>query len=729
MRTSAEGLVAIMAHEALWLEAYDDGVGVWTIGVGHTAAAGEPKPHKGLTISFERAIEIFLDDIAGAEDAVERAVTVELSQNQFDALVSWELNLGRIGDASVTMITLLNKGDFAGAADQLLVWNKAGGKVSRGLQKRRAAELAMFLNGDYGTDPITFKEAGRPKRALPRAEILAMVEAELGMQAHLKSAARPGTNSGVSGPAGKAALQDYPANPQSAILPRMRPRQSVADSRAVLEAYKNLLPPGRHDDAVVLLAVRGYYDDSFGMPDVNDRGFYDDAIFVIEPDHVHNFNGNTDPSIRRNGIATLVAPQAVLYKPGYHGYQSAYGHQAFRQASAVTVSRDGGSEESDRGRSPFWINLHRGGNTRTSSEGCQTVPPSQWPEFKPLVDGLLRQYRQDDVCYLLITEEQRAKALEYPRAPMGQVIGRIGVNKPPGGAPVQPPAGELVLRRDDMAAPSARVSALQTALRALGYELGKIDGRFGSLTEGAILAFQADNKVPTTGEFDAATQAMLDKGPMRPLGRDRTGASEADVIAAGSSTVRNAANSRILSWITTGFGALGVGNSAVINAAVPTSQPTSAVLALLEDVSQLGVGTQSTETLRRLAESARAIKDGAASSAPELLQALVKLRGALPADALAGAPEIDRAIGIMTRAGGLKPQGMGTIFDILPGFFADGTVLQSVMKGVALTASSTLPGFAGSAALVAAGLAGRILANRIAEARVKDHREGKNLGN
>ncbi len=739
MRTSAEGLVAIMAYEALFLIAYDDGTGVWTIGVGHTAAIGPPAPLKGMTLTFEESVKLFQQDIAKCEGAVEDAIKVPLSQQQFDALVSWELNCGSIRNKTTTLKKMLNASDYDGAADQLLRWNKAKGKVLDGLTNRRRAEREIFLRGDYGAAPVRFRDKDGSERSITRANMLAMVRGVLGAEggqppvstrsapvdqpddAMLQDIVLPPDSL-----ARNSALQDYPANQASAILPRYRPRQSVADTRATYAAYSHMIPAGRQNDAVALLAVRGYYEDSFGVSGSNDRGFYDDALFVIEPEHIHNFNANTDPSIQRNGIATLVAPQAVLYKPGYHGFQSAYGHQAFRQASPVTVSRDGGGEQSDRGRSPFWINLHRGGNTRTSSEGCQTIPPSQWPEFKPLIDGLLRQYGQEDFYYLLITQDQLEAALTELHMKTGGVAGPIIV----GPMPPRPRAGDLILRRDDTAPQNSRVSALQMALKKLGYELGAVNGCFGTLTQGALLSFQADNNLPKSGELDAVTQAMLDKGPMRPLSRERTSATEADVIAAGSSTVRNAVSSRIMSWITAGFGALGIGNSAVINAGSPAPQPAGALLSLLDEVSKLGAGTPTTETLKRLAEVARGMKDAAASGAPpELLQALLKLKSSLPADALAGVPEIDRVIGVLTRAVGLKPGGMGTIFDILPGFFADGTIPQTIMKGVALTASSTLPGFAGSAALVVAGLAGRMLANRIAEARVNDHREGKNIGN
>ena len=80
-----------------------------------------------------------------------------------------------------------------------------------------------------------------------------------------------------------------------------------------------------------------------GKKNVNDRGIYDDGIFVISPDTFTSFNGNTDPSVRyKTGRAMLRAPQRVVYKPGYHGYGRRSGHPAFRQENDVVVRRDGG---------------------------------------------------------------------------------------------------------------------------------------------------------------------------------------------------------------------------------------------------------------------------------------------------------------------------------------------------------------------------------------------------
>lgn len=83
------------------------------------------------------------------EEAIHRHIKVELSQEQFDALVSWSFNVGagRLDPKNSTLARKLNAGDYRGAADEFLKWNKAGGRVLDGLTNRRRAERDMFLRG------------------------------------------------------------------------------------------------------------------------------------------------------------------------------------------------------------------------------------------------------------------------------------------------------------------------------------------------------------------------------------------------------------------------------------------------------------------------------------------------------------------------------------------------------------------------------------------------------
>jgi lysozyme len=156
------------------LLAYDDGVGVLTIGVGHTNLAGPPKVTSGMRISLDEAIRIFRADIAAVERDVLSLVKVPLHQHQFDALVSLTLNIGSDIDADTkaeglgdsTLLKLLNKGDYQGAADAILSWKNAGGKPI--LLKRRERERLMFLNANYGDVSKVPVYEGDPRRTKPK---------------------------------------------------------------------------------------------------------------------------------------------------------------------------------------------------------------------------------------------------------------------------------------------------------------------------------------------------------------------------------------------------------------------------------------------------------------------------------------------------------------------------------------------------------------------------------
>ncbi|NNJ16322.1 MULTISPECIES: lysozyme [Pseudomonas] len=140
MRTSQRGLNLIKSFEGLRLQAYQDSVGVWTIGYGATRGV---KP--GMTITKDQAERMLLNDVQRFEPEVQRLVTAKLNQDQWDALVCFTYNLGAANLESSTLRRLLNAGDYAGAADQFPRWNKAGGKVLPGLVRRRAAERDLFL--------------------------------------------------------------------------------------------------------------------------------------------------------------------------------------------------------------------------------------------------------------------------------------------------------------------------------------------------------------------------------------------------------------------------------------------------------------------------------------------------------------------------------------------------------------------------------------------------------
>lgn len=156
MKISTNGLKQIKLHEGVRNEAYKDSAGIWTIGVGHTAARGEPIPKKGLVLT-DAEVEATLDrDLDHFEAKVNEVVKVSLTQNQFDALVSLCFNIGEGAFSKSTLVRKLNAKDYQGAADQFLVWNKAGDKKVQGLVNRRAKERELFLKPD---SPVKAVEA------------------------------------------------------------------------------------------------------------------------------------------------------------------------------------------------------------------------------------------------------------------------------------------------------------------------------------------------------------------------------------------------------------------------------------------------------------------------------------------------------------------------------------------------------------------------------------------
>lgn len=137
---SDSGLALTKRFEGLNLDSYQDQVGVWTIGYGHTG----PSVHGGLTITEDQADQLLRSDIAAAVTCVNGAVTATINQNQFDALVDFVFNLGCSALLSSTLLRDLNAGDFAAAATQFLLWDHAGGVVISGLHRRRQAERDLF---------------------------------------------------------------------------------------------------------------------------------------------------------------------------------------------------------------------------------------------------------------------------------------------------------------------------------------------------------------------------------------------------------------------------------------------------------------------------------------------------------------------------------------------------------------------------------------------------------
>lgn len=139
------GAAEIAAHEALVPMPYRDSVGVWTIGIGHTAAAGAPDPAKlpkGVEQPIEEMVALFMADLERYEADVLDVVKVPLAEHELAALVSFHFNTGAIRRAS--LVKALNAGDRAEAARRMALWNKPAEIVGR-----RRREVDLFRNGNW----------------------------------------------------------------------------------------------------------------------------------------------------------------------------------------------------------------------------------------------------------------------------------------------------------------------------------------------------------------------------------------------------------------------------------------------------------------------------------------------------------------------------------------------------------------------------------------------------
>lgn len=144
MHFSPAGLELLKKSEGFRNRIYADIAGFRTIGFGHRLIARENFPDG---IDLAQAEKILGCDVATAELAVQRLVTVPLTQGQFDALVDFVFNLGAGRLATSTLLSYLNAGKYEAAAWQLLAWDHAGNRENPGLKARREAEFRLWSPG------------------------------------------------------------------------------------------------------------------------------------------------------------------------------------------------------------------------------------------------------------------------------------------------------------------------------------------------------------------------------------------------------------------------------------------------------------------------------------------------------------------------------------------------------------------------------------------------------
>lgn len=176
--TNQEGLKLLQSFEGLYLEAYQDPVGVWTIGWGATEGV-----HEGMTITRAEAEQMLQNELEKFEAAVAEAVEVQINDNQFSALVTFSYNLGARSLFESTLLQLLNQGKFQEAADQFPRWDKAGGQSLLGLSRRRRAERALFLSQPWEEflhwEPSLVMRLAEPGEPLVQGEPVRQVQQAL----------------------------------------------------------------------------------------------------------------------------------------------------------------------------------------------------------------------------------------------------------------------------------------------------------------------------------------------------------------------------------------------------------------------------------------------------------------------------------------------------------------------------------------------------------------------
>lgn len=186
------------------------------------------------------------------------------------------------------------------------------------------------------------------------------------------------------------------------ILPPDRPQLTAEQLDLIIAEHHASLQPG---DRVKLVVWRGYFRDTMGEKGKNDVGIYDDAFFFRAPNAYSAWNGNSDPSHygwnpnAGKYMARLAVGVWRYVKWKHKGQYWAFG-QGENKVTVERIHEDGTVARRETGT--FGINIHKGSLLHTSSEGCLTLPPSQWEAFKATGYGLLDAWGQKSFPVILI---------------------------------------------------------------------------------------------------------------------------------------------------------------------------------------------------------------------------------------------------------------------------------------------------------------------------------------
>lgn len=187
----------------------------------------------------------------------------------------------------------------------------------------------------------------------------------------------------------------------SNILPASRPKLTREDALKIVKAKLGASAP-----KLVLIGIRGYYSKTMGPTQNNDLNIYDDAIIVVGTSY-STFNANTDPSFavrRGRALAKLNTGKYKYYKGKHRGRYNAL--RPHPEGVALPCTRNG------KPSTAKYTNIHKGGTSGTDvvwSEGCQTIPAPQWPEFIKTVYKEMDAHKLGTVDYILIDAEELDK--------------------------------------------------------------------------------------------------------------------------------------------------------------------------------------------------------------------------------------------------------------------------------------------------------------------------------
>lgn len=249
--TSEHGRQFIASFEGCVLKAYPDpatGGAPWTIGIGHTSAAGTPKVVRGMTISHAMAFDILARDLVSFEAWIHKAVKRPLTQPQFDACSSLIFNIGPKNFINSSVVRLINAHKLLDAGAAFNAWNKAAGKVMTGLVRRRAAERTLFETGQYG---IAFAADGDEAVGVVMRQGSLHPEGVRALQTDLQNLdlLPPGSVDGDFGPKTDAAVRAF----QKAHGLTVDGRVGPATRAAIAAALAKL----KMADAVAMYPLRG----------------------------------------------------------------------------------------------------------------------------------------------------------------------------------------------------------------------------------------------------------------------------------------------------------------------------------------------------------------------------------------------------------------------------------------------------------------------------------------